>query len=169
MHILCAIFIHRLFTIWRDGVTHTYFYYSSTKYHCNHLIHYLYIYFFLWKCYFVRVLTFAQVLSLSLACFSVLMLPLDVGNGATDGGFPMGTLWLIVFITMAVLIVVVIPFATFYYEGDEYDETGWVLLFQVLFYPLHLIYCDDTGKHHHKLVLQSRELWSPLLFTLWFL
>lgn len=64
------------------------------------------------------------VLSLSLACFSVLMLPLDVGNGSTNGGFPMATLWMIVFIFMAILIVVIIPFATFYYEGDEYDDTG---------------------------------------------
>lgn len=56
------------------------------------------------------------------------MLPLDVANGNTSGGggFPMGTLWLIVFIAMAALIVVVIPFATFFYEGDEYDESGLV-------------------------------------------
>jgi LMBR1 domain-containing protein 1 len=36
----------------------------------------------------------------------------------------MTTLWLIVYITMAILVVVIIPFATFYYEGDEYDESG---------------------------------------------
>lgn len=63
------------------------------------------------------------VLSLVLACYSILMLPLDVANGR-HGGFPMVTLWLIVYITMAILVVAVIPFATFYYEGDEYDETG---------------------------------------------
>eukprot|EP00026_Physarum_polycephalum_P004163 Phypoly_transcript_04180.p1 GENE.Phypoly_transcript_04180~~Phypoly_transcript_04180.p1 ORF type:complete len:532 (+),score=77.32 Phypoly_transcript_04180:116-1711(+) len=63
------------------------------------------------------------VLSLSLCCFSVLMLPLDVANQRV-GGFPMTVLWLVVYITMAALVVVVIPFAAFYYEGDEYDETG---------------------------------------------
>lgn len=36
----------------------------------------------------------------------------------------MTTLWLVVYITMAALVVVVIPFAAFYYEADEYDETG---------------------------------------------
>jgi len=53
----------------------------------------------------------------------VLMLPLDVANQRV-GGFPMTVLWLVVYITMAALVVVVIPFAAFYYEGDEYDETG---------------------------------------------
>jgi hypothetical protein len=53
------------------------------------------------------------------------MLPLDVANSKV-GGFPMAILWLIVYITMAALVVVVIPFAAFYYEGDEYDETGYV-------------------------------------------
>ena len=53
------------------------------------------------------------------------MLPLDVANQRV-GGFPMTTLWLVVYITMAVLVVVVIPFAAFYYEADEYDETGYV-------------------------------------------
>lgn len=63
------------------------------------------------------------VLGLTLACFSVLMLPLDVGNGR-DGGFPMDVLWMVVYIVMAAFAVVIIPFAMFYYEGDEYDETG---------------------------------------------
>lgn len=64
------------------------------------------------------------VLGLSLACFSVLMLPLDVGNANSHGGFPMATLWLVIYIIMAVFAVVIVPFAMFYYEGDEYDETG---------------------------------------------
>lgn len=52
------------------------------------------------------------------------MLPLDVANSKT-GGFPMTVLWLVVYITMAALLIVVIPFAAFYYEGDEYDEDGY--------------------------------------------
>lgn len=64
------------------------------------------------------------VLGFTLACFSVLMLPLDVGNANSNGGFPMDTLWIVIYIVMAVMAVVIIPFAMFYYEGDEYDETG---------------------------------------------
>ena len=51
------------------------------------------------------------------------MLPLDVANGTT-GGFPMAVLWQVILIVMAAMAVVIIPFAMFYYEGDEYDETG---------------------------------------------
>ena len=52
------------------------------------------------------------------------MLPLDVGNSDTHGGFPMHTLWQVIYIMMAAMAVVVVPFAMFYYEGEEYDETG---------------------------------------------
>lgn len=67
---------------------------------------------------------FVVVIGLSLACFSILMLPLDVGNSDTNGGFPMHTLWQVVYIMMAAMAVVIVPFAMFYYEGEEYDETG---------------------------------------------
>ncbi len=66
------------------------------------------------------------------------MLPLDVANANTNGGFPMGTLWLIVYITMAVMAVVIIPFAMFYYEGEEYDETGY--LYYLFYVSLSLCY-----------------------------
>jgi hypothetical protein len=52
------------------------------------------------------------------------MLPLDVGNSDTNGGFPMKVLWLVIYIIMAAFAVVIVPFAMIYYEGDEYDETG---------------------------------------------
>jgi LMBR1 domain-containing protein 1 len=65
------------------------------------------------------------VLGLTLAAFSILMLPLDVANTPTHisggGGFPMEELWLAVYIIIAAMVVVVIPFAIFYYEAEEVE------------------------------------------------
>jgi len=58
-----------------------------------------------------------------MAGFSILMLPLDVANGSS-GGFPMAQLWLAVYIVIAALVVVIIPFTIFYYESEEADDTG---------------------------------------------
>lgn len=60
-----------------------------------------------------------------MAGFSILMLPLDVANGTT-GGFPMAQLWLAVYIVIAAMVVIIIPFAIFYYESEEVDDTGCV-------------------------------------------
>ncbi|XP_020113120.1 LIMR family protein Os06g0128200-like [Ananas comosus] len=69
------------------------------------------------------------VLGLSVAAVSILMLPADVANrqacrhalynGACSLTLPMKTLWLAVYIADAVLVFFVIPFAMFYYEGDQ--------------------------------------------------
>lgn len=69
------------------------------------------------------------VLGLSIAAISILMLPADVANrhacrhaiynGACNLTLPMKTLWFVVYITDAVLVFFVIPFAMFYYEGDQ--------------------------------------------------
>jgi LMBR1 domain-containing protein 1 len=59
------------------------------------------------------------IVGLSLAAFSILMLPLDVANRSTVGGFPMDQLWLAIYIIIAGMVVVVIPFAIFFYEGEE--------------------------------------------------
>jgi LMBR1 domain-containing protein 1 len=60
------------------------------------------------------------VFGLSLAAFSILMLPLDVVNRhGSGGGFPMEQLWLAVYITIAIMVVIIIPFAIFYYEAEE--------------------------------------------------
>lgn len=66
---------------------------------------------------------------LSLACWTLLMLPLDVANRATcpvgtvltscNATFPMATLWYIVYIANIVLVFAAIPFAYFYYEADS--------------------------------------------------
>ncbi|KAJ0987325.1 hypothetical protein J5N97_005681 [Dioscorea zingiberensis] len=77
---------------------------------------------------------FVVVLGLSIAAISILMLPADVANrqacrhaiynGACSLTLPMKTLWLVVYITDAVLVFLVIPFAMFYYEGDQDKNVG---------------------------------------------
>ena len=72
---------------------------------------------------------FVVVVGLSVAAISILMLPADVANrqacrhaiynGACDLTLPMKTLWLIIYIVDAVLVFFFIPFAMFYYEGDQ--------------------------------------------------
>lgn len=71
---------------------------------------------------------------LSLACWTLLMLPLDVANRAAcpvgtaltscHTTFPMATLWYIVYIANIVLVFAAIPFAYFYYEADS-DMYAW--------------------------------------------
>ncbi|CAL0302620.1 unnamed protein product [Lupinus luteus] len=75
---------------------------------------------------------FVVVFGLSVAAISILMLPADVANreacrhavynGACSLTLPMKTLWLVIYIVDAVLVFFVIPFAMFYYEGDQ-DKT----------------------------------------------
>mmetsp|Transcript_22862 Transcript_22862/g.37625 ORF Transcript_22862/g.37625 Transcript_22862/m.37625 type:complete len:485 (-) Transcript_22862:194-1648(-) len=62
------------------------------------------------------------LLGFVLAEISVLMLPLDVAN-RNDGLLPMGLLWQIVQIILAVMVFAVIPFAIFYYEAEDEDST----------------------------------------------
>ena len=72
---------------------------------------------------------FVVVLGLSVAAISILMLPADVANrqacrraiynGACSLTLPMKELWLAVYILDAVLVFFVIPFAMFFYEGDQ--------------------------------------------------
>ncbi|EFA76389.1 hypothetical protein PPL_10154 [Heterostelium album PN500] len=58
---------------------------------------------------------------ISLATTSILMLPLDVANKGGTGGFPMDTMWLAIYIIIAVFAIVIVPFAIFFYESDEAD------------------------------------------------
>ncbi|XBI76312.1 hypothetical protein VPH35_069570 [Triticum aestivum] len=74
------------------------------------------------------------VLGITVAVLSILMLPADVANrqacrravysGACALTLPMKTLWLVVYIADAVLVFLVIPFAMFYYEGDQDKSVG---------------------------------------------
>ncbi|KAL3585765.1 hypothetical protein D5086_012632 [Populus alba] len=72
---------------------------------------------------------FVVVFGLSIAAISILMLPADVANrqacrhaiynGACNLTLPMKDLWIAVYIVDAVLVFFTIPFAMFYYEGDQ--------------------------------------------------
>ncbi|KAL2557897.1 LIMR family protein [Forsythia ovata] len=72
---------------------------------------------------------FVVVLGLSVAAISILMLPADVANrqscrhaiynGACNLTLPMKDLWLAIYMIDAILVFFVIPFAMFYYEGDQ--------------------------------------------------
>ncbi|KAL6861591.1 hypothetical protein ACP4OV_017291 [Aristida adscensionis] len=74
------------------------------------------------------------VLGITVAVLSILMLPADVANrqacrraiysGACSLTLPMKSLWLAVYIADAVLVFLVIPFAMFYYEGDQDKSVG---------------------------------------------
>ncbi|KAL0316400.1 UNVERIFIED_CONTAM: LIMR family protein [Sesamum radiatum] len=93
---------------------------------------------------------FVVVLGLSIAAISILMLPADVANrqacrhaiynGACSLTLPMKDLWLAIYIVDAVLVFFVIPFAMFYYEGDQDKSVGkrlksaliWVVLTAVV-------------------------------------
>ncbi|PSS09811.1 LIMR family protein [Actinidia chinensis var. chinensis] len=77
---------------------------------------------------------FVVVLGLSVAALSILMLPADVANrqacqhaiynGACNLTLPMKDLWLAIYILDALLVFFVIPFAMFYYEGDQDKSVG---------------------------------------------
>ncbi|KAJ9548754.1 hypothetical protein OSB04_021297 [Centaurea solstitialis] len=77
---------------------------------------------------------FVVVLGLSVAAISILMLPADVANrqacrhaiynGACNLTLPMKDLWLAIYIIDAILVFFVIPFAMFYYEGDQDKSVG---------------------------------------------
>jgi len=64
------------------------------------------------------------VIGISLTCYSILMLPLDVANTSTNGGFPMNQLWETIYILIACFAVVIIPFTIFYYEAEEPGQSN---------------------------------------------
>lgn len=59
------------------------------------------------------------VSGLTLCFITILMLPLDVGNTRTNGGFPMQILWTIDLILVAIYSFIIIPFTIFFYEAEE--------------------------------------------------
>lgn len=64
-----------------------------------------------------------QVLGLTSAIASIMMMPLDVASGnSTRGGIPMDALWISVYIVIAVLVVILIPFAYFYYTNYDPEK-----------------------------------------------
>ena len=69
-----------------------------------------------WVAWFPK---FIIVLGLSVACFNVLLLPLDVANRDGEGGVPVSTLNVIFYLTTIIMVLFVIPFTVFYYEGSD--------------------------------------------------
>ncbi|KAL1508346.1 hypothetical protein AB1Y20_004456 [Prymnesium parvum] len=66
--------------------------------------------------YFPKVIV---VLGLTLVCLTVLMLPLDVANRQSDGGFDMEALWNAVYIAQGLFAIILIPSTLFYYEAED--------------------------------------------------
>ncbi len=61
-----------------------------------------------------------QVFGLTLSWAQVLMLPLDVGNSrGYGGGLDMEVFWQIIYAAITIMVVILIPFAIFFYESDE--------------------------------------------------
>jgi LMBR1 domain-containing protein 1 len=72
------------------------------------------------------------VLGMTLAWAQVLMLPLDVANNRSfGGGLNMQIFWEIVYITSAIMVVVIIPSLSAYYESDPDDS--FVKLYFIFF------------------------------------
>ena len=75
-----------------------------------------------------------QILGLTLAEMSILLLPLDVANrsacadsivlSACNFALPMEILWYTVYMAMFVMMVAIVPFTLFYYEQDH-DMSVW--------------------------------------------
>lgn len=68
-----------------------------------------------------------QVIGMSLACYNIFLLPLDIANQNNSfiatGGLDMALMEFIFFISSIVVALAVTPFAMYYYEGmDERDE-----------------------------------------------
>ena len=63
-------------------------------------------------------------MGLTLAFGQVLALPLDVSNARGQGaGFRVDILWQIIYMIVAIYVFFLVPFALFYYESDEEDDT----------------------------------------------
>lgn len=66
----------------------------------------------------------AVIVGLTLTELNILLLPFDVANTRTNGGIPMTIIWEVFYIILAVVAVVVLPFAVFYYEAEDPDSSN---------------------------------------------
>jgi len=80
--------------------------------------------------YFPKVVAVA---GLTLACFTVLLLPFDVANRREPtsfrelgGGLDVATMWQICLWSVAIMVLIVIPFATFFYEAHDPDHYSFL-------------------------------------------
>lgn len=60
-----------------------------------------------------------QIVAFICAECQILLLPLDVGNFRGGSNVDMKMFWYIIYMTSAFFIIVVLPFALFYYESDD--------------------------------------------------
>ena len=78
-----------------------------------------------WEAWFPKIVV---VLGVSIACYNVLLLPLNVANQSgeiqANGGLPMNVFNLVFFIATIVFVLLVVPFTIFYYEGYDGAEKG---------------------------------------------
>ena len=80
------------------------------------------------------------VLGMTLAWAQVLMLPLDVANNRSfGGGLNMQIFWEIVYITTAIMVVVIIPSLSAYYESDPDDS------FVNLYFIFFIFFCEKIS------------------------
>lgn len=132
---------------------------------------------------------FVVVLGLSVAAISILMLPADVANrqacrraiynGACQLTLPMKELWLAVYIIDAVLVFLVIPFAMFYYEGDQDKTVGKRIKSAMLWVATSAIVCalvlgilygligkvDFTVRHLSSPTINFPSTWTDFTST----
>jgi LMBR1 domain-containing protein 1 len=102
------------------------------------------------------------LMGLTLACFTVLLLPFDVANRkdntdvqSVGGGIDVALLWVIILWAVAAFVVVIIPFATFFYEAHDPDHFSCVqqvapalcytLLFVILFLGITVVLWLTVG------------------------
>jgi LMBR1 domain-containing protein 1 len=70
------------------------------------------------------------VSALSIACFNVFLIPLDVGNQGNStavygqGGLPMAYITVSFFSISMIYMLILIPFTVFFYEGDDESDKG---------------------------------------------
>ncbi|CAN6443065.1 unnamed protein product [Victoria cruziana] len=133
------------------------------------------------QAYFPKIVV---VLGLTIAGISILMLPADVANrqacrhaiynGACNLTLPMRDLWLAIYIIDAVLVFFVIPFAMFYYEGDQDKTVGKRILSAMMWVVATAIVCglvlgilyglvgkvDFTVRHLSSTAISFPSSWS---------
>lgn len=78
-------------------------------------------------CYLFYEHNYVQICGVSLCCFNVLLLPLDVANHSGQaravGGLPMEEISGYLYFITVIMASLIVPFTMFYYEaGDEKDD-----------------------------------------------
>ncbi|KND02519.1 uncharacterized protein SPPG_02978 [Spizellomyces punctatus DAOM BR117] len=76
-----------------------------------------------WVAWFPKIVV---IIGLSLACYNVFLLPLDVANQKgqlqASGNIPMAKITIAFYISTVIICLVVVPFTVFFYEGSDEDD-----------------------------------------------